>query len=548
MRRAAALLLLVLGGCSSALPSVPASAAAAPARAGRPRLAVIVVVDQLRADYLERFAPHFTGGFKRLIDDGRLFANAHFEQWPAVTAAGHATISTGATPADHGIVGNSWYDRAERRDVDSVADPNSPQVPGGGRGASPWRLRGSTISDELKLATRGRGKVVSVALKDRSAILLGGRGPDAALWFDEGSGSFVTSRFYGERLPTWVERFNASRPADRFFGMRWDLLLPEAAYADSGADDGPDELPVWGGRTFPHLPSEGLSGASAAFYGRVVRSPFGNELLVAAARAALEGEALGTDEITDLLCVSFSSNDYVGHAYGPYSREVQDLTLRTDLALGALMELLDAKVGKDGYVLVLTSDHGVAPTPSDSAALGGRYMRTEPAGPAIDKALEKKFGAGPWLLSVSSYMGVNLNRALAEERGVAYAELERAAAEEFRRVAGVRSVFTASELASGRAGDGSVVARRVGASYYPERSADLIVILEPFVVPTTPGGASHGTPYTYDSHVPVIFYGPGVAEGIVTEPVAATDVAPTLSALLGLTPPSNSTGRPLMMR
>jgi predicted AlkP superfamily pyrophosphatase or phosphodiesterase len=546
MRRAAALLLLILGGCSSVLPGVPA--AAAPARAGRPRLAVIVVVDQLRADYLERFARHFTGGFKRLLDDGRVFADAHYEQWPTVTAVGHATISTGATPAGHGLVGNGWYDRAERRYVDAVSDPNSPKVPGDGRGASPWRLRGSTISDELKLATRGRGKVVSVSIKDRSAILLGGRRPDAALWFDDDSGSFVTSRFYGERLPTWVERFNASRPADRFFGMRWDLLLPEAAYADLGADDGPDERPGWGGRTFPHLPSEGLSGASADFYERVAGSPFGNELLVAAARAAVEGEALGTDEYTDLLCVSFSSNDHVGHAYGPYSREVQDITLRTDLALGALMELLDTKVGKDGYVLVLTSDHGAAPTPSDSAPLGGRYTRLEPAGPEIDKVLEQKFGAGPWLLYVSSYMGVYLNRALAEERGVTYAELERAAAAEFRRVASVRAVFTASELASGRAGDGTVVARRVGASHYPDRSADLVVILDPFVVPTLPGGATHGTPYNYDSHVPVIFYGPGVAEGIVTEPVAVTDVAPTLSALLGITPPSNSTGRPLAMR
>lgn len=514
----------------------------------RPRLAVIIVVDQFRADYLVRFRSNFTGGLERLLADGRVFVNANFEQWPTVTAVGHATVATGATPSGHGIVGNDWYDRGDRRAVTSVDDPKAPRVPEGASGASPWRLRGTTIGDELKLATRNRAKVVSVSIKARSAVLMGGHRPDTAVWFDDGLGSFVSSRHYGSQLPAWVERLNASRPADRFFAMKWGLLLPENAYAPSDPYETPNEAPAWGSRGFPKALAEGIEGPNSKFYARVTESPYGNDLVAAAARAAVEGERLGADEVPDLLCLSFSSNDLVGHAYGPYSREVEDITLRTDRLIGELLDFLDERVGRGRYVVALTADHGVAPTPSDATNLGGRYAKLEPAGPGLERALEARFGKGPWVLHVSSYTGIYLNRDLASARGVDVAELERAAAAEMSRLPGVRAVYTASELAAGGRADGTIMSRRVSVSHFPGRSPDVVVIFEPFVVTSSPGGTTHGTPYNYDAHVPLVFYGFGVAGGVVTDPVAIADLAPTLTTVLGVVPPSNATGRPLRLK
>lgn len=531
--------------------ALPAGSCGRPtASAGRPKLAVIIVIDQFRADYLDRFGAQFTGGFRRLLDQGRRFTECNYEQWPTVTAVGHTTVATGATPAGHGIVGNLWYDRATAKVVTSVEDPNAPLVPSGKLGASPWRIEGTTIGDELKLATRGAAKVISISLKDRSAILLGGKGADCAFWYDDATGGFESSRYYGDALPDWVEAFNASRPADKYFGQTWNLLLPESAYALSNPDEAENERPTWGSRWFPHDPSAGLGGPSPDFYTRIEESPFGNDIVAEFAKTAVEKAALGGDDVTDLLCISFSSNDLVGHAFGPYSREVQDITLRTDRVLGDLLSYLDSRVGRDQYVVAITADHGVAPNPVDSARVGGRYLDFEVPSRIVAAQLDMKFGQGPWVLNIGegASAGLYLDHDLATQKGVDLALVEHTAASLFELQDGIAEVFAGEDLQRGLFAHGSVAERRIAASYYPGRSPDCIVTFEPFVVARSGGGTTHGTPYSYDSHVPLLFFGYGVAPAWNDEPVAVTDLAPTLASMLHVTPPSNAVGRPLAVR
>ena len=423
-------------------------------------------------------------------------------------------------------------------------------MPSGKIGASPWRVQGTTIGDELKLATRGKAKVVSVSLKDRSAILLGGHTADWAFWYDADTGGFQTSQYYGKALPDWVVRYNAEKPADKYFGASWDLSLPESDCARSNPDESPDERPTWGTATFPHVPGAGLSSPGVDFYTRIEESPFGNDVVEAFAKAAVENEQLGSDETTDLLCVSLSSNDLVGHAFGPYSREVQDITVRTDRLIGDLLDFLDAKVGAGQYVVALTADHGVVPNPSDTKQLGGRYLDFEVPGRIVAAQLDMKFGTGPWTLNIAdgTSAGLYFDRDLAARRGVDIGEIERTAASLLERQDGVAEVFTAEELARGARASGSLVERRVCASYYPGRSPDCVVVFKPFVVPKPSGGTTHGTPYSYDSHVPLLWYGAGVEPGWTSDPVAVTDLAPTMASLLDVTPPSNAVGRPLALR
>jgi len=474
-----------------------------------PKLVLAIVVDQFRYDYLTRFRAEYHAGFDRLLAKGAVFTNANLEHAPTVTAIGHSTFLTGATPSMSGIVGNDWYDREAGKVVTSVSDDSVKILGGGGEGSSPRRLLVSTVGDELKIA-RGASKVIGISLKDRSAILPAGHMANGAYWFDVQSGGFVSSTFYFPELPGWVKEFDASRPADRFRGARWlDHTLP----ADSGK-----------------------------LYGALEGSPYGNDLVETFAELAIRAEQLGKRGATDLLAVSFSANDYVGHAVGPDAPEVKEMSVETDLVLGKLFAYLESAVGMSNVLVVLTADHGVAPLPEVDAERkmpGGRI----PAGTlrkTVEAALNQKYGEGKWILGSSEYP-LYLNRELIQEKKLSAAEVERTAADAARRMAHVFRVYTGEMFESGIAMEDQV-GRRIGNGYYGPRSADLFVLLEPYWLPYA-RGTTHGTPFGYDAHVPVIFMGPGIKPGRFDGPIAANDIAPTLATYLDLETPSGSVGR-----
>ena len=356
--------------------STPASRAQR-VTAKRPRLVLLIVVDQFRYDYLERFGDLFgANGFKRLQRDGASWTQSNYDHMPTYTAPGHATMMTGAYPAETGIIANEWLDRSSGKRITSVfddsvkilgGDPNEP-------GASPKRLLSSTVGDELRLFTNDRSKVIGISVKDRSAILPAGRHANAAYWFNWLSGNMVSSTYYFNQLPAWVATFNATRPADKYFGAKWDRLLPEGEYVKRA---GPDSTP-WervdassgDTNTFPHTITGGAKGPGRAFYAALDYSPFANDLLVSFAQQAIVNEQLGQDDDPDLLSVSFSANDYVGHRYGPYSQEAMDMTLRVDQQIATLLDFVAARVGLANTLIAFTADHGVAPIPEHAAALG----------------------------------------------------------------------------------------------------------------------------------------------------------------------------------
>ncbi|HSD65065.1 MAG TPA: alkaline phosphatase family protein [Vicinamibacteria bacterium] len=514
---------LALAGLPSS-PAAPAPVAAAPAAAEAPRLVLLVAVDQMRYDYLPRFASGFTGGLRKVMREGAVFTNAHLGHYPSVTAVGHSTMLTGAPPALSGIVGNDWYDRGLKRNVTSVEDPGTQLLgAGAGTGSSPHRLRVSTVGDELKMAHPG-SRVIGVAHKDRSAVLMVGRMADRALWWDQNTGAFVSSTWYGPELPRWVTAFNAGRPADAWVGKEWraagEAGRPGPVLATLPATPGPD------------------------YYGHLYNTTFGDDLLVSLAEAALEGEKLGRRGTTDLLALSFSCNDGVGHDKGPHSAEIREITGGTDLALGRLLDAIDRRVGLSRTVVVLTADHGVAPVPEQMAEWkmpGGRFSRAD-LETAVSGALERAYGPGPWLEGRAG-SAVYLNRALIAERGLDPAAVERVTAAGAESVPLVWRAYTRSQLLEGRVPP-DPWSRRVLLSFDRERSGDVDVLLEPYWM-SSASGTTHGSAYSYDTHIPLVLMGPGIRPGRYDRPVLLNDLAPTLATLLDVETPSGASGQAL---
>ena len=474
--------------------------------AAPPKLVLAIVVDQFRYDYLTRFRSDYRAGFKRLLTAGAVFTNARYEQYPTVTAVGHSTFLSGATPSMSGIVGNEWYDRETGKVVASVSDDTVKVLGGGGNGASPRRLLVSTVGDELKIAYGG--KVIGVSLKDRSAVLPAGHMADGAYWFDPRSGNFVSSTFYFPGLPGWVAAYNASRPADGFRGAHWlDHTLP----ADTSA------------------------------YAALEGSPFGNELVEGFAERAIQAEKLGQSNVTDLLAVSFSANDYVGHAAGPDSPEVKEMSIQTDRVIGKLFDFLDTAVGMGNVLVVMTADHGVAPVPEVNAArrMPGGRMPPGVVRKAVEAALTARYGAGEWILSPSD-TAFYFNQDLVRQKKLDRAEVERTAAEAARPIAHVFRVYTREMLLHGAVD--REVGRRVMNGFYAPRGPDMYVLLEPYWLYGTKG-TTHSTTFSYDAHVPVIFMGPGIKAGRFDEDISVNDVAPTLATYLDIETPSGSVGR-----
>lgn len=508
-------LLSALGVC------LAASVLAAPPT--KPRLVVNLAIDQFRYDYLTRFQADYTGGLKRLLERGAVFTNAHYEHFPTVTAIGHSTMLSGATPSLSGIVGNEWFDRETGTQVTSVSDPNVKLLGGAARGSSPHRLLVSTLGDELKMATEGRAKVIGISSKDRSAILPAGRMADGAYWFDTSTGNFVSSTYYFPALPAWVEKFNASRVADQWVGKLWSSID-----AKSGA---------------PPLATLGAK-ADRSYFNTLDRTPYSNDLLVLFAQAAIENEQLGADATTDLLSVSFSANDRVGHSVGPDAPEVREISIQSDRTLGRFFDYLDKKIGPENYVVVFTADHGVAPLPEVMAKrrMPGGRMPEGAVLNAIQAALTARYGEGDWI-SGKSGPAPYLNHALIKQKNLRHEEVENTAAEAVRALPHIYRVYTRTQLRTGSLLD-DMVDRRVRNGFHAERASDLFVVAEPYWL-FEARGTSHGSPYNYDSHVPVVFLGPRIKPGRYHMRVAVNDIAPTLAALLEVEAPSGASGRVL---
>jgi predicted AlkP superfamily pyrophosphatase or phosphodiesterase len=514
----------------------------------RPKLIVGIVIDQFRYDYLTRFVDLFgPGGFKRLMNEGAFFENANYIHVPTFTAPGHATFMTGSIPSLDGVVGNTWYERSAGKVVTSVSDDKVKPLGGTtpALAASPRRLIGSTVGDELKLSNAKQSKVVGISMKDRAAILPSGHMANGAYWFDTGTGAFVSSTYYFDDLPEWVKKFNANHLADEYFGRKWEKMRPEADYRRSGLDDSPYER-VATGNKFPHTINGGSDKLSPKFYNNLLTSPFANEFEVAFAKAAIEGENLGKGTFTDMLTLSFSANDYVGHGFGPYSHEAEDMTLRTDIVIADFLKYLDQRYGDGNYWVILTADHGAGPIPEQAEADGLGSGRTvgKTITDTITKALNQKFGEEKWIASYEEG-NLYLDYGVIGKRNLSLASVVQVAAEAARAIPGVAFCYTGDQLTNGTFREGSI-AQHVANGYMAERNGDLVLIPKPFVLfDAQTLLASHGTPYSYDTHVPVIIYGTAFKAGHYGNPSSPADIAPTLSYALGLNAPSVSVGRVL---
>ncbi len=495
--------------------------AAAPAQFApppRPKLVLLVAIDQFRYDYLTRFRSEYTGGLKTLLERGAVFVDANLEHYPTVTAIGHSTMLSGATPSVSGIMGNDWFDRKTGKQVTSVSDDSAQLLGGiaGGRGSSPHRLLVSTVGDELKRSGIPGVKVFGLSLKDRSAILPAGHMANGAFWYSDDTGEFVSSTYYFKQLPAWASAFNAERHPDRFAGKTW---LSSA--------NGPQ-------RRLVEKPGPML-------YSGVYASPYGNDLLALFAERALKEEKLGQRSVTDLLTVSFSSNDSIGHAFGPDSEEAHTISLNVDQAMGRLFAAIDKAVGLDNTLIMLTADHSVSPRPEvliEQHMPGGR-MKGGFFQP-IQEALEKKYGAGKWLLSTAG-SSPYFNYDLIAEKKLDRAEVRRFAAQAILSSDHVSRVYTWDDLAGGRQ-SADRFDERVKRGFNSRRSGDLEIVLEPYWIRGNTV-ATHGTPYNYDTHIPLVFMGKGVKPGRYYKHAALNDLAPTAAALLDLEIPSGSVGR-----
>lgn len=523
------------------------------AQLDKPKLVVGIVVDQMRADYLYRFANHYgEDGLKLLMKEGANFQNCHYNYVPTFTGPGHASIYTGTTPANHGIVANAWWSREEGKRVNCVEDQQSKPVgssPDTKGNYSPMRLKSNTITDQVKLMD-SRSKVYSISIKNRGAILPGGHAPDGVFWYDYANGGFMTGSYYANRLPDWVVMFNQEKNAATYMPDKWETFKPIATYIESRADNYAYEASITNDPpVFPyHLKKAVKEGKSLTEL--FVNTPFANTLLTDFARVILEMEKLGKGEATDFLAISYSSPDIIGHSYGPYSKEMQDVMIRLDRDIAKLIKSLDDRLGRDNYVLFLTADHAVEPIPQyllDHKMAAG-YFFWKPFEEALRKAVASQFAEG--LVDDVYNNAVYLNKQAIEKGGFNYGQVVFFVKEFLRTYPHIKQVYTGRELQEfGYLHDWSI---KVAMGFHPGESGDLLFTLEPGYLPVkednlkSKQGTSHGSAFSYDTQVPLLFFGKGVPAVNVFREVEITDITPSLSLMLGLTKPSGSTGKALV--
>jgi hypothetical protein len=488
----------------------------------------------MRFDYLDRFAPLFKGGFRRLLDEGAVFSEARYRHANCETGPGHALLLSGRHARDNGIVANAWLDRLTGKMINVVGDPLARPLPGPGRGASPANFIGLTVGDLLK-ARSPASRVVGVAFKDRAAILMTGRTADAAYWYEPAIGRFASSTYYMKALPPWLVAWNAEGQPDRLKGRLWERLLPDVAlYRQYAGED--DVKGEWDNvdTVFPHrIRSEP---PKPEFYDDVRRTPFADDMTLDVVLRAALAHGLGQREATDLLAVGFSATDVIGHTYGPDSQEEMDQLLRLDRTLGRLLDALETRVGKGRLLFGLSADHGVMPLVERLKAAGQDARRVDPQvlDKAVRQALQVRFGAGEDLVDRYDEPNFYLNLGAAARRGIHRADVEKTIEDALLGTGVVSRVYTVARLLGEPPADDPFFAF-FRASFFEPRSPHIIACLKPYVfLDSRVGGTGHGTPQDYDRHVPVVFMGPGIRPGRYPADAGPEDIAPTLSRLLGL--------------
>lgn len=512
----------------------------------RPKLVVGFVVDQMRWDYLYRFYDRFSkGGFRRLINNGFSVENTLIPYLPTQTACGHSSIYTGSVPALNGIIANSWYDSALARNVYCTED-NAEKTVGSTSSAgqmSPKNLQVTTITDELRLATNFKGKVVSVSLKDRGSILPGGHAANAAYWHDAQSGNWITSTHYMDKLPTWVNNYNALKTADKFFDLDWNTLYPINSYTNSDEDNVTYEGRFKGETTssFPHLTKQYIG----KNYEMIKSLPYGNTMTIDFAKLAIQNEGLGNDPITDFLTVSCSATDYVGHQYGPNSIELEDTYLRLDKDLEALFTYLDKTVGKDNYLFFLSADHGVSHAPeflSKNNIPAERY-NTRAMSRGLDSLLTEKFQLKKSIVSIINDQ-VIFDQKIIENSKFDFTSIKATAIKFIKRQNGISNAVDLTNLQNTTLPE--ELKTRLSNGYNPKLSGDIQIISNSgWYNSSSPTGIGHGGWYNYDAHIPLVFMGWKIKPGKTNKTYYMTDIAPTLAAMLHIQMPSGNIGSPI---
>jgi predicted AlkP superfamily pyrophosphatase or phosphodiesterase len=547
MKHATPVLALALS--VSSLASAQSPQAPPPAQAPGPRLIVAISVDQMRYDYLERFRPLFTGGLKTLIEKGAVFSNARYRHANCETGPGHSVILSGRNALHSGIVANAWYDGALRRVVNVVDDPTVRPIGGPGRGASPANFIGFTFGDVLK-KTYPEARSVGVSLKDRSAILMAGPRGDAAYWYEQANGRFITSSYYMQKAPAWLDAINDRKIPDSYASKQWTRLLPdEALYLKHAGPDAVTNENDQKDNVFPHV-IPGTPG-SPAFYDGFRKTPWADDLTLEVAFAAIKAHDLGSDDIPDLLAVGLSANDVIGHAYGPDSQEIMDQQLRLDRNLQKLFDAVEAKVGAGRAVFVLSADHSVMPLVESLQKQGVAARRLAPNAvqTAVNAALEKRFPGVNVKDLVSSYLAPDfyLNLEFIAKQGLKRKDVEQTISDALMATGDVAKVYTAASF-SGEppSATDDPYFDAVQRSYFAPRSPHVIARLKEYIyLSGYPGGTGHGTSYEYDRHVPLVFMGPKVKAGHYEGDTGPEDIAPALGALLGVDYPLQDARRVL---
>jgi len=519
----------------------------AQSESSKPKLVVGIIVDQMRQEYLYRFADRYTeGGFKRMMKDGFMMKNGHYNYIPTYTGPGHTSVYTGTTPATHGIIGNDWYVKSLDKMIYCAEDSTVANVGGTPESGqiSPRNMLVTTITDELRMSTQNRAKVVGVAIKDRGASLPAGHLGDA-YWYDGENGEFMTSTYYTETLPKWVLDFNAKKLPDTYLSQTWNTLYPIETYKASIADDNEFEG-IFTGLDAPTFPYD-LSALREknGGLGLISSTPFGNTLTLDFALAALEGEQMGMGNETDFLALSFSSPDYVGHRFGPQSKEIEDTYLRLDKEMERLLNYLDEKYGKDQYVVFLSADHAVAEVATHmiSEKVPAGNLRTSVVGTELLNYISAKYGEGNWIKN-SSNGQLFLNHELIDEKKLNQEAFENEIAQFLLKFDGIKEVYTGTAMRTREFTSGRAHLLQMG--YNHKSSGDILMILEPGWLTGGARGTSHGTGFTYDTNVPILFYGWNVPAGESSRYATITDIAPTLSMMLNIKLPNGATGQPIL--
>jgi len=516
--------------------------------ARHPKLVVGIVVDQMRWDYVNRFKPFFksSSGFIRFINEGATVDNTIIPYVPTVTAAGHACVYTGSVPAMHGIVGNNWFDNVKQKSVYCVEDVNVQTVGGVNNTAgqmSPVNVWTTTLGDEIKLANNFKSKVFGISIKDRGAIIPAGHSANGAFWYDSKTGNFISSTFYGKTLPSWVSNYNSLHRPDSLYNLDWNLSLPASVYeANCDVDENTYESTPFG-KEAKHFPYA-LKSFIAKDYGKIASTPYGNSLIEELAKQAIVSESMGLDDITDLLAISFSSPDYIGHSFGPDSWETMDGYIKLDELFADFFNYLDKQVGKDNYTVFLTADHAVANIP----AFNNKHKI--PGGINNEGALKNEIGtmltAKGLNANLINFVGegnIYFNHSLMDSLHISQDKLIDLVTTFLEKKGDVLQVVENRHAAS--AALPASLRERIVNGYTAQRSGDLVIISKSGYVDGFATGTSHGTIYNYDAHIPLLFFGKGIKKTSVHRETYMTDIAPTITTLLGIQMPSGSIGKPI---